>query len=169
MLNIGFIGLGIMGAPMAANLQAGGNKLFVYDIKQPPAALLEGGATACASAAEVAKRADIIIVMVPDTPHVDAALFGENGVAGGLLQIRRRWKVGKSLRQVDGLLNYRQPRHLPDDGFGEMGGSPAAEAFAASGLVFDRCDRSVGHVVELIAISGRSGNFSCSGGVQPIR
>jgi 2-hydroxy-3-oxopropionate reductase len=84
MSNIGFIGLGIMGAPMAANLQGGGHKLFVYDIKQPPAALLEGGATTCTSAADVAKRADIIIVMVPDTPHVDAALFGENGVAAGL-------------------------------------------------------------------------------------
>ncbi|HWZ47977.1 MAG TPA: NAD(P)-binding domain-containing protein, partial [Herbaspirillum sp.] len=84
MSNIGFIGLGIMGAPMAANLQGGGHKLFVYDIKQPPAALLEGGATTCTSAADVAKRADIIIVMVPDTPHVEAALFGENGVAGGL-------------------------------------------------------------------------------------
>ncbi|HWZ47816.1 MAG TPA: 2-hydroxy-3-oxopropionate reductase [Herbaspirillum sp.] len=84
MSNIGFIGLGIMGAPMAANLQGGGHKLFVYDIKQPPAALIEGGATTCTSAADVAKRADIIIVMVPDTPHVEAALFGENGVASGL-------------------------------------------------------------------------------------
>jgi 2-hydroxy-3-oxopropionate reductase len=84
MLKVGFIGLGIMGAPMAANLQGGGHKLFLYDIKQPPAVLVDGGATACTSAADVAKRADIIIVMVPDTPHVDAALFGDNGVASGL-------------------------------------------------------------------------------------
>ena len=83
-MKVGFIGLGIMGAPMAANLQAGGHKLYLHDIKNPPMALIDGGATVCTSGAEVAKRADIIIVMVPDTPHVDAALFGENGVASGL-------------------------------------------------------------------------------------
>ena len=84
MMNVGFIGLGIMGAPMAANLQGGGHKLYLHDIKKPPQVLVDGGATACASAAEVAKRSDIIIIMVPDTPHVEAALFGENGVADGL-------------------------------------------------------------------------------------
>jgi 2-hydroxy-3-oxopropionate reductase len=84
MAKVGFIGLGIMGAPMAANLQAGGNELYVFDIKTPPASLTDGGAKVCASGAEVAKQADIIITMVPDTPHVEAALFGENGVAAGL-------------------------------------------------------------------------------------
>lgn len=84
MSKIGFIGLGIMGAPMAANLQAGDHKLYLHDIKNPPASLIDGGATVCTSGAEVAKRADIIIVMVPDTPHVEAALFGEDGVAKGL-------------------------------------------------------------------------------------
>jgi 2-hydroxy-3-oxopropionate reductase len=81
---VGFIGLGIMGAPMAANLQAGGCKLYLHDQKNPPAALIEGGATVCTSGAEVAKRADIIIVMVPDTPHVEAVLFDADGVAAGL-------------------------------------------------------------------------------------
>lgn len=85
MAKIGFIGLGIMGAPMAANLQAGGHKLYLHDIKNPPASLIEGGATVCTSGAEVANRAEIIIVMVPDTPHVEAALFGEGGVASGLV------------------------------------------------------------------------------------
>ena len=84
MAKIGFIGLGIMGAPMAANLQAGGHKLYLHDIKNPPATLIDGGATVCTSGAEVAKRADIIIIMVPDTPHVEAALFSEGGVASGL-------------------------------------------------------------------------------------
>lgn len=84
MANVGFIGLGIMGAPMALNLQKGGHKLFVRDMKTPPADLVAGGAVACANAAEVAKQADIIIIMVPDTPHVDAVLFGENGVAQGI-------------------------------------------------------------------------------------
>jgi 2-hydroxy-3-oxopropionate reductase len=81
---VGFIGLGIMGAPMAANLQAGGCKLYLHDTKNPPATLIDGGATVCTSGAEVAKRADIIIVMVPDTPHVEAVLFDADGVAAGL-------------------------------------------------------------------------------------
>ncbi|MFZ6741836.1 2-hydroxy-3-oxopropionate reductase [Undibacterium sp. JH2W] len=84
MAKIGFIGLGIMGAPMAGHLQAGGHKLYLHDIKNPPFELIERGATVCTSGEEVARRADIIIIMVPDTPHVEAALFGENGVAAGL-------------------------------------------------------------------------------------
>ncbi len=84
MAKVGFIGLGIMGTPMAGNLQAGGHQLYLYDIKTPPAELVSAGAVVCANAAEVARSADIIIVMVPDTPHVEAALFNENGVAAGL-------------------------------------------------------------------------------------
>jgi 2-hydroxy-3-oxopropionate reductase len=84
MAKVGFIGLGIMGAPMALNLQKGGHKLYLHDVKNPPAELIDGGATSCTSGAEVAKRADIIITMVPDTPHVESVLFGENGVAAGL-------------------------------------------------------------------------------------
>ena len=84
MTKVGFIGLGIMGGPMAANLQAGGCKLYLHDLKNPPLGLIEGGATVCTNATEVAKRADVIIVMVPDTPHVEEALFGEHGVAAGL-------------------------------------------------------------------------------------
>ena len=84
MTKVGFIGLGIMGGPMAARLQEGGCKLYLHDLKNPPVALVEAGATVCTNATEVAKRADIIIVMVPDTPHVEEVLFGANGVAAGL-------------------------------------------------------------------------------------
>ncbi len=84
MSNIGFIGLGIMGRPMAGHLVAGGHKLFVYDHKPAPQALLDKGAIACTSGKDVAKNADIIITMVPDTPHVEDALFGTGGVAEGL-------------------------------------------------------------------------------------
>jgi 2-hydroxy-3-oxopropionate reductase len=84
MERVGFIGLGIMGAPMAAHLQEGGHKLYLHDVKNPPFSLVEGGATVCTCGAEVAKRADIIIVMVPDTPQVEAVLFGDKGVAQGL-------------------------------------------------------------------------------------
>jgi 2-hydroxy-3-oxopropionate reductase len=84
MAKIGFIGLGIMGAPMASHLQRGGHHLFVHDRKNPPIALVEAGATVCTSAEEVAKRADIVITMVPDTPQVEEVLFAPRGVAAGL-------------------------------------------------------------------------------------
>ncbi len=84
MANIGFIGLGIMGAPMALNLQKGGHAIFAHARRALPAELAAGGATACANGAEVARRADIVIIMVPDTPHVEEVLFSGNGVAAGL-------------------------------------------------------------------------------------
>ena len=84
MSKIGFIGLGIMGSPMAGHLQKDGHELFLHDIVDLPKELLDGGATQCSSSKEVAGQSEIIIIMVPDTPHVDAALFGENGVAEGL-------------------------------------------------------------------------------------
>ncbi|WP_127091927.1 2-hydroxy-3-oxopropionate reductase [Aquabacter cavernae] len=83
-MNVGFIGLGIMGTPMAGHLIDAGHTLFLHDVVKVPAELTAKGATACASSAEVAKSADVIILMVPDTPHVDEALFGANGVAEGL-------------------------------------------------------------------------------------
>lgn len=84
MSKVGFIGLGIMGRPMAGHLQQGGHELYLHDITPLPQDLLDKGATACESGREVAEKTDIVIVMVPDTPHVEAVLFGENGVAEGL-------------------------------------------------------------------------------------
>ncbi|WP_199540659.1 2-hydroxy-3-oxopropionate reductase [Paraburkholderia kururiensis] len=85
MAKIGFIGLGIMGAPMALNLQKGGHTLFVYKRSgELPAGLAQGGATRCKSAKEVAQEAEFIITMLPDTPDVEAVLFGADGVAEGL-------------------------------------------------------------------------------------
>ena len=83
-MNVGFIGLGIMGAPMAGHLIDAGHTLFVYDVVRIPDELKAKGATACASSAEVAQKADVVITMVPDTPHVEEALFGKGGVAEGL-------------------------------------------------------------------------------------
>ena len=84
MANIGFIGLGIMGAPMAGHLLKGGHTVFTYTHGATPAALVDAGARTCASGAEVARNADIVITMVPDTPHVEDALFNPEGVAVGL-------------------------------------------------------------------------------------
>ena len=81
-INIGFIGPGIMGGPMAQNLMKGGHKLWVY-ARRPEALkkLVESGATACASAAEVGKHADVIFLIVSDTPDVESVIFGDAGVA----------------------------------------------------------------------------------------
>ncbi|MGA1315627.1 MAG: NAD(P)-binding domain-containing protein, partial [Rubrivivax sp.] len=83
-LRLGFIGLGIMGTPMAGHLRAAGHELYVHTRSQVPQALLDAGAVACANAAEVARRADIVFTMVPDTPDVEKVLFGAGGVAEGL-------------------------------------------------------------------------------------
>ena len=83
MSNVGFVGLGIMGAPMAGHLQAGGHQLFVLT-RGKPEGLVAGGAKVCANGKEIAQRADIIVTMVPDTPDVEKVLFATNGVAEGL-------------------------------------------------------------------------------------
>ena len=85
MTDIGFIGLGIMGRPMAGHLQNGGHRLHLVKHRAAlPAELVEGGAVECASAREVAETSEVIIVMVPDTPDVETVLFGAGGVAEGL-------------------------------------------------------------------------------------
>ncbi|MCF8159398.1 MAG: 2-hydroxy-3-oxopropionate reductase [Polaromonas sp.] len=83
-VKIGFIGLGIMGAPMAGHLISAGHELFVYTRGKMPEAIANSKATPCASSREVAQNADIIFMMVPDTPDVGDVLFGESGVAAGL-------------------------------------------------------------------------------------
>jgi 2-hydroxy-3-oxopropionate reductase len=83
--SIGFIGLGIMGAPMAGHLIAAGHPAFVHTRGKVPEAIATSGATVCATARAVAERADVIFLMVPDTPDVEAALFAEAGVAAGLM------------------------------------------------------------------------------------
>ncbi len=84
MSKIGFIGLGIMGTPMAGHLQAAGHTLFVNTIGPVPEALASAGATACADNKAVAEQADIVFIMVPDTPDVETVLFAPDGVAAGL-------------------------------------------------------------------------------------
>ena len=83
-MKIGFIGLGLMGRPMAAHLIDAGHELFVNRVKPVSEFLVEKGATACDTPKAVAEAAEIIITIVPDTPDVDAVLFGDNGVADGL-------------------------------------------------------------------------------------
>ncbi|TAG46364.1 MAG: 2-hydroxy-3-oxopropionate reductase [Betaproteobacteria bacterium] len=83
-MKLGFVGLGIMGSPMAKHLLSAGHELFVYSQPVVPDAVLQAGACACVSGREVAEKADIIFIMVPDTPHVADVLFSEFGLAAGL-------------------------------------------------------------------------------------
>jgi len=81
---LGFIGLGIMGTPMAGHLIDAGHGVIAHDQRDLPAELVAKGLIKCTSSKDVAAACEIIFVMVPDTPHVGAVLFGENGVAEGL-------------------------------------------------------------------------------------
>ena len=83
-LKLGFVGLGIMGAPMAGHLVNAGHEVFINTRSKVPEALASSAAIQCASPQEVASKADIIFTMVPDTPDVEKVLFGDKGIAAGL-------------------------------------------------------------------------------------
>src|SRR5947207_6177000 len=82
-MKVGFVGLGIMGRPMAHNLIKGGHQLFVYGKRTVPPEIRDG-ATVCDTLKAVAEQADVTIIMVPDTPDVQNVLFSPDGVAAGL-------------------------------------------------------------------------------------
>jgi 2-hydroxy-3-oxopropionate reductase len=84
MADIGFIGLGIMGSPMAGQLIKGGHRVHLCSRRGAPQGLVDAGGIPCASPKEVAQKSEVVITMLPDTPDVEAVLFGENGVARGL-------------------------------------------------------------------------------------
>ncbi len=83
-MKIGFIGLGIMGRPMAGHLIDAGHEVFLHRVKPASQFLVDKGGKALGSAAAVTEMADVIILMVPDTPDVEEVLFGADGVAGSL-------------------------------------------------------------------------------------
>ncbi|NCT96462.1 MAG: 2-hydroxy-3-oxopropionate reductase [Comamonadaceae bacterium] len=83
-LKIGFIGLGVMGRPMAGHLLSAGHALYVFARGKVPDEIANSRATQCTHARGVAERADIVITMLPDTPDVASVLFGPDGVAEGL-------------------------------------------------------------------------------------
>jgi 2-hydroxy-3-oxopropionate reductase len=83
-LKLGFIGLGIMGAPMALHLVNAGHQLFVHTRSKLRSEIADSSATRCDSAKDVAQNADIVFLMLPDTPDVQTVLFGDDGVAAGL-------------------------------------------------------------------------------------
>ena len=83
-MQVGFIGLGAMGAPMAGHLIEAGHTLYLRDVGKIPQQLVTAGGKVCATSAEVARNAEVVIIMVPRTPDVENVLFGPEGVASGL-------------------------------------------------------------------------------------
>jgi 2-hydroxy-3-oxopropionate reductase len=107
-MKIGFIGLGLMGKPMARNLLEAGAALTVTSRSPGPAEELEAlGANRAASPREVTAASDIVILMVTDTPSVDAVLHGDNGVLAGLA-------AGKTLIDM-GTTKVRETRAWADE------------------------------------------------------
>lgn len=83
-MKVGFVGLGIMGKPMAKNLLAAGHELMVYDFNRDAVKeVVDAGAKEAKNGAEIALQTDVVIIMVPNSPHVRSAVFGEGGVAEG--------------------------------------------------------------------------------------
>ncbi len=83
-MNIGFIGLGIMGRPMAGHLIDAGHTVHLNRIKPVSQELVDKGGIAVETPRAVAEKSDVVILMVPDTPDVETVLFGTDGVAEGL-------------------------------------------------------------------------------------
>jgi len=83
-LNVGFVGLGIMGAPMCGHLINAGHQVFVTTRSKVPESIAQTKAVICKTPQEVAENADIIITMVPDTPDVEKVLFSDHGIAKGI-------------------------------------------------------------------------------------
>ena len=127
-MKVGFIGLGIMGKPMAKNLVKAGHEVTVFDFKQASIdELVSVGAKAAKNNKEVAEKSDVIITMVPNSPNVEAALFGENGVAEGI-------EAGKTvidMSSINPLASQKFEKKLKELGIGFLdapvsGGEPKA-------------------------------------------
>src|SRR5438132_7215647 len=149
-----------MGRPMAGHLLAAGHRLFLHDIVPLPQELIDGGGVACKSGKQVAQESDIVIVMVPDTPHVEAVLFGADGVAAGL----SKGKIVVDMSSISPLATKEFAKKIealgadyldaPVSG-GEVGAKAASltimvggpeRAFSTMKAVFDRMGKNVTHV-----------------------
>ncbi len=146
-MKLGFIGLGIMGTPMAMNLIKGGHVLYVNTRSKVAPELVDAGATVCPTPAAVAERSDIIFTMVPDTPDVEKVLFGENGVAQGLQGAKGKLVVDMS--SIDPIATKAFAQRINDLGSdyldapvsgGEVGAKAASLTIMVGGeqAVFDR-------------------------------
>ncbi|MCS3725006.1 2-hydroxy-3-oxopropionate reductase [Bradyrhizobium betae] len=160
MIDIGFIGLGTMGRPMAGHLLAAGHRVLLHDVMPVAPELIAAGGVPCKSGKRVAEEADAVIIMVPDTPHVEAVLFGKDGVASGI----SRGKIVVDMSSISPLATKEFARKIealgadyldaPVSG-GEVGAKAASltimvggpeRAFNTMKPIFDRMGKNVTHV-----------------------
>jgi 2-hydroxy-3-oxopropionate reductase len=155
-LKIGFIGLGVMGAPMAGHLLAAGHQLFVHTHGKVPAALADSGATVCTHSRGVAERADIVFIMVPDTPDVQQVLFGEYGVAAGLA----KGKAVVDCSSIDPIATREFARRIAELGCDYVdapvsGGEVGAKAASLS-IMVGGTEAAFARVQPLLALMGKN-------------
>ena len=113
MANLGFIGVGIMGKPMASHLMEAGNTVHIYDVVEAPVKELAAkGAIACGTCKEVAEKSDIVFMMVPDTPDVETALFGSNGVSEGV----KKGSIVVDMSSISPIATKEYAKKLADQG-----------------------------------------------------
>src|SRR5919199_1991073 len=164
-MNLGFIGLGVMGRPMAGHLIAAGHDVFLHSRSGVPRELTDKGGQACGTPREVAAKADIVFTIVPDTPDVEKVLFGPDGVAEGL-------SPGKTVVDMSSIspvatkdfarrINERGCDYLdaPVSG-GEVGAKAASLTIMVGGPqeVFDRVKPLFGLMGKNITLVGGNGD-----------
>ena len=159
-MDLGFIGLGVMGTPMAGHLLAASHTLALNTLGGVPPALIEAGGSVCASAREVTERSEIVFLMLPDTPDVEQVLFGPGGVREGLTAP----KIVVDMSSISPLATKRFAKSVEEAGSlyldapvsgGEVGAKAAsltimvggpAEAFARVEPLFRLMGKNVTHV-----------------------
>jgi 2-hydroxy-3-oxopropionate reductase len=163
MAKLGFIGLGIMGRPMAAHLVAAGHEVWLHSRSGVPKELTDGGGRACRSAKEVAERADIVILMVPDTPDVEKVLFGDDGVARGV----SRGKTVMDMSSISPVETKRFAARLAELGCdyvdAPVSGGELGARNAALTIMVGASEASFARVRPLLELMGK--NITLVGGV----
>ncbi len=157
MKTLGFIGLGIMGRPMATNLIRAGHRLFVYDISADPVKdLVAVGATECSNPAEVARQTGIVITMLPNSPEVKAAVLGEKGVldgaAAGLILIDMSSIAPQASKEVADAARKKGVRMLDAP---VSGGEPKAKDGTLS-IMVGGDKQTFDEVVDVLRVMGKS-------------
>ena len=128
-MKIGFIGLGVMGRPMAGHLIEAGHEVLLYRVKEISKGLVERGGISCGSAREVAQAAEFVVLMLPDTPDVEEVIFGANGIADDL----RPGQIVIDMSSISPVETKRFAKLLRDRGVGYVdapvsGGENGAKA-----------------------------------------
>ncbi len=157
MTQVGFIGLGIMGRPMAGHLQRAGHKLALVKHRSAlPPELLDRGAVGCAAAKEVAERSEAIITMVPDTPDVERVLFGAGGLAEGL----SKGKLVIDMSSISPTATREFAKRINDKGCdyldAPVSGGEAGAKNAALTIMVGGPERAFERARPLLALMGKS-------------